>query len=364
MYKQEFNLLKKLTEAHGVSGFEEEVTNLIEKELNDPRFVIEKDALGSLIVRYQTDLTKALISFSAHVDEVGFVVSEITNKGFLKLKTIGGWQNYIIPSSKVIIKASNGDKFIGIIGNEAPHYANSDDYATFFDLNNIYIDIGAFSKKEVLEKGINVGNPIVPYSELEVLNDNIVVGKALDDRICATSLVLALKKLAKNDVKCNFVAIFTTQEEVGTRGAKASIAKVNSDIGFAIDVTDSFDTETSIQFPCGLGSGVALSFKDGGTIAHRGLFNYVLNLFNKNKIRNTYDPMDVGGTDSSRIHKNDIGIVNMTISLPVRYMHSPYTVGSLEDLVTLTNAIILLTKRLTKEEVSKIKEAKYKRIIK
>ena len=130
--------------------------------------------------------------------------------------------------------------------------------------------------------------------------------------------------------------------------------------GFALDVTDSFDIfDGNTMCDCRINNGIALSVMDGGTIAHRGLLNALINLFNKKKIKYTFDPMDVGGTDSSQIHISKEGVINLTISLPVRYMHSPNTIGSLRDASTLTEAIILIVKNLNFDLIEQIKKSKF-----
>ena len=364
MKNKDFLLLKKLTESFGVSGNEEEIKELILNEFKNENVTISNDNLNSLIISYCSCSTLPKISFYTHIDEVGFVITNILDNGFLNFQPIGGWYRHIVLGSKVVIKTKNNKKIIGIIGSEAPHFLSKEAQNKLLDFDNMSIDLGLSSKEEVLQKGIQIGDFIMPYSETIVLNNEIISAKALDDRICATSLILALKEIIKKNIKTNIEAIFTVQEEVGCRGAKTSSFKSNSDVSFALDVTDSFDTPQSLSYDCKLNNGVALSVLDGGTIAHTGLLNFVKNTFNKHKIKYSYDPMNVGGTDSSQIHLSKDGVINMTISLPIRYMHSFYSVASFNDLYTLKNCVISLIKNLNYDELTKIKEYKYQKLTK
>lgn len=363
MKNNDFLLLKKLCDECGVSGDENNIQDLIYQELKND-FEITKDPLNNLIVKYQTDLGKPLISFVSHVDEVGFIIRDILEDGFIKFNPVGSWYRHIIPGSKVVIKNKFNQKFIGVIGSEPPHYLSKDQMNNLLSFEDFYIDLGMSSKEEVLKNNIQIGDFICPSTKTESLYQDKVIGKAFDDRLCATSLILALKYMKQHNLNANVVAIFSTQEEVGCRGAKAASYQIDSDVSFALDVTDSFDTPTSFKDDVKIGSGLALSLIDGGTIAHRGLFNYLKSLMIKNNFNFNFDPMTVGGTDSQVINITKSGIINLTISLPIRYMHSFYSVASLKDLYTLKRLIILISKDLNFNKLNKIKEIKYQKISK
>ena len=352
---KDLELIQKLTEGFGVSGFENEIAALIKEELYDYSFTFESDNLGSLIVHYQSDPKLPHIAFYAHMDEVGFIVSRIEDNGFLRFNSLGGFNKKIMLSERVLIRTYNGDVVNGLI----PSDIIEKDFKTF---ENFYIDIGATSKQEVLDLGINVGSPIIFDSKFIYLRNDLFMCKALDDRICAYSLIMALKQMATESINANVTAVFTVQEEVGCRGARTSSFMVNQDVAFALDVTDSFDIyDGNPLSDCKVNNGIALSVIDGGTIAHRGLLNYLVSLFNKNKLLYTFDPMAVGGTDSSQVHIIKNGVINLTISLPVRYMHSPNTIGSLKDASIMTDAVLMIVEDLDNAKLLKIKESKFER---
>lgn len=362
MQNKAFSLLKKLSESCAISGNEEEIISLIKDEFKDSSFEVSQDNLGSVIVSLNKGKNLPTIGFVTHIDEVGFVVSNIRKDGFINFKPIGGWYKHIVPGSKVIVMNKNKEKFIGIIGSEAPHFLSKEDANKLLSFENMYLDLGR--NYDEISSIIQIGDPIIPFSETFVLNNDLVCGKALDDRMCVTSLILAMKELEKKNLNVNVKAIFSVEEEVGCRGAKTSAYKENLDVCFTLDVTDSFDTPTSESYDCRLNNGVALSFIDGGTIAHRGLFEYLKKLFKKNKIKFTFDPMTVGGTDSSEIHKIKEGILNLTISLPVRYMHSFYSIGSMNDLESLKKVIVVISRSLNESEIQNIKDYKYQKLVK
>ena len=333
---KDLKLIKKLAEGFGVSGFESGISLMIKKELIGYGFTFESDNLGSFMVHYRTDPTKPHIAFFTHIDEVGFIVNKIENDGFIRFSPIGGFNKKIVLSERVLIRNKDGSLVPGLIASDI----NEKNLSSFEDF---YIDVGTSSKEETLALGVAIGSPIEFDSKVNLLSNNLIVCKALDDRLCAYSLVMAMKKLAKSDICANITAVFSVQEEVGCRGAQTASQMLDMEFGFALDVTDSFDIpDGNPMCDCRVNNGIALSVIDGATIAHRGLLKVLMKLFDKEKIKYTFDPMDVGGTDSSKIHLSKNGVSNITISLPVRYMHSPNTVGSLKDASTLTDVILLI----------------------
>ena len=325
MNKKDFKLLKYLCEINGVSGFENEATNFIFNYFKENKdFEITKDKFHNVIVKYFHSKGKPVISVFTHIDEVGLIVSDITNDGFIKFKTIGGWNPLTLYMMKV--KFNNDKKTIGVISSEV---------SKNFTVDNLYIDC-----------------------------DNKIMVKALDNRISCFTLIKLLDKLSKNKIDANFIGVFSVQEEVGCRGSKISINEIDSDISFALDTTDSFDVTGLERLDCTINNGVALSLVDGGTIAHLGLFRYIENLLKKKKIKFQYDPMNVGGTDSSQIHIAKNGIINLTLSIPIRYMHTPYSIGSINDIDKTLKVLLAILKDLDKTKLNKIYEYKFQKIIK
>lgn len=358
--KKEYKLLKKVSEVQGISGDEKEVAMLIKEELNDIA-TFEYDNLGSTIAYLNKDSDLPRILLTAHMDEVGFIVSKITNDGFIQMSPIGGWWNHVILAELMVLKTREGKKYFGVVGAQPPHGMSAEARSRVMDINNIYLDLGIKDKKEALKMGIRLGDTITPYQEFRVLNDGVsLLGKAWDDRIAVAAGIEILKKLHERGSKANAVFAGTVQEEVGLRGAKTASYHVNPDIAFAIDVTMSHDLPGSDNgFDTKLGAGVALSVKDGSVIAHRGLFDFVESIAKKHNIKYTYDMLQAGGTDSGEMHKQYNGIINMTISLPCRYFHSHVSIINYKDYVETVNLLVEVIDAINHEVVKQLKESKY-----
>ena len=357
--KKEYELLKKVSEVEGISGDEVEVAKLIKEELNDIA-TFEYDNLGSTIAYLNKDSSLPKVLLTAHMDEVGFIVANITPNGFIKMSPIGGWWNHVILAEVMTVKTRDGRKYVGVVGAQPPHGMPAEARAKVLDINNIYLDLGVKDKKMVEEMGIKLGDTITPYQDFRVLNDGVsLLGKAWDDRIAVAAGIEILRKLNERGSKANAVFAGTVQEEVGLRGAKTASYHVNPDIAFAIDVTMSHDLPGSDNYDTKLGAGVALSVKDGSVIAHRGLFDFVEEIAKKHNIKYTYDFLQAGGTDSGEMHKQYNGIINMTISLPCRYFHSHVSIVNYDDYKNLVDLMVEVVDAITPEVVQKLKESKY-----
>ncbi len=343
------NLLKKLTEAIGVSGFEDDVVKIILDEFSDyHKDFIHVDSFNNVVIRKCGKAGAPTIAFFAHIDEVGFLISDITDDGFLKFKNIGGLNRSTLDSAKVQIKIDSKifRPHEGIIRK------NGD--------NDFYIDVGASSKKDVYKKLIHVNGIGTFDTKFDKLKKDIFVGKALDNRVSVYALIEAMKQIANLSCENNIVAVFTSQEEVGCRGAEMVAKWLKPDIAFVLDTTDSFDVPELPKFDCKIGNGPTLNVMDGGTIAHNGLLEYTKYLFRRNNIEVVYDPMAVGATDNSKVQLSNGGVPSLTISTPVRYMHTPHSIGSLSDIEKLIDIIVLLSKSITIQDLDAIKEYKYK----
>ena len=345
------DLLRELTETTGVSGFEDDVVKIIRDEFGEHYYgdSVYVDGYKNVTVRkYSKSMGAPTIAFIAHIDEVGFMISDITNDGFLKFKNIGGLNRSTLDSAKVTIQG------------KSKVFAPAEGIIRKCGDNDFYIDVGASSKMDVHKRFIHINNVGTFDTKLEILGRDIFMGKALDNRVSVYALIEAMKQIMTLPCENNVIAIFTTQEEVGCRGAEMVANRLKADVAFVLDTTDSFDVPGLPRYDCKIGNGPALSVMDGGTIAHSGLLEYTKDLFKKNKIKIVYDPMSVGATDNSKIQLTNGGIPSLTISTPIRYMHSPHSIGSFRDLEKLTEIIVLLSRSITTQDINEIKEYKYK----
>ena len=245
-------LLKNLLSIYSPSGNENNVREFIKSEIKDYVDEIEVDALGNLIVRKKGNGKKIMIS--AHMDQIGLMVTNIDEKGFLRFTNVGGISPFVSLSQKVVFE--NG--VVGIIDSEPVEDIGK------LKLENMYIDIGVFSKEEA-ESKINIGDVCVYKTEYDE-NENVVSSKCLDDRVGCFVAIEAIKKIKDNVNDLYFV--FTVQEEVGLRGARTSAYRINPDMGIALDVTGSGDTPKAKTFAVGLGKGTAIKVKDNSILTH------------------------------------------------------------------------------------------------
>ncbi|WMM26509.1 M42 family metallopeptidase [Tissierella sp. MB52-C2] len=319
-----FNLLKDLVSVYGPASNEDLTRDYITNEIKDFVDEIEVDALGNLIARKKGAGKKVMIS--AHMDQIGLMVIDIDEKGFLRFTNVGGISPVVSLSQRVIFE--NGT--IGII------YAEPVDDISKLKLENMYIDIGAFSKEEA-ERKISIGDICIYKSEY-VENENVVFTPYLDDRVGCFVAIEALKSI-KNPAN-DLYFVFSVQEEVGLRGAKTAAYRINPDVGIALDVTSHGDTPKAKRFAIGLNKGAAIKVKDNSIICHPKVKNLLVNLAKDNNIPYQMEVLEFGGTDSGAIHVNMEGVPSGVISIPTRYVHSTVEMASKNDIINCTKLLI------------------------
>lgn len=311
--------LKRLTEAFGVSGYEKEIREVIKDIVKDYADEITVDALGSLIV-YKKGFgdNKKKIMASAHMDEIGFQVVKIDDKGLIKVRGLGG-----IPVTATImnrVKFRNGT--LGIVSNSV----KIEDVKN--DIKKLYIDIGAQSKEEAL-KFVKVGDVASYVGEYVELKDYNVTGKAMDDRIGCYIMIEALKKIENPYNDLYFV--FTVQEEVGLRGATVAAERINPDLGIALDVTVANDFPNAPEVSSILGGGTAIKVSDGSVLCNEYLVEEMVKTCEENDIKYQLDVIDGGGTDAGAINRSNYGVRSSGISVATRYVHGPNCFVNMKD---------------------------------
>ena len=317
-------LLKKLTNEFAPSGREDNLAAFITKEITPYVEDIYTDALGNLIAHKKGNGKKIMVA--AHMDEIGIVVTHIDDNGFLRFSAIGGVYNKDLFARR--IKFSNG--IIGVIGSEEENKDRK--------ILKMYIDIGAASKEEA-QKLINIGDMAVFCGDFYE-NQNAVISKALDNRAGCYVLIKALESL-KSDNDIYFV--FTTQEEVGLRGAKTSAYTIAPDYAIAVDVTDTGDTPEGIKMVTKLGDGACIKVMDRSVLCDSYIRSLLIELAKKNNIDYQLEVMTDGGTDAGAISLSGSGVKTGGISIPTRYIHSPSEMAFKMDIlscVTLLKAFL------------------------
>ena len=319
-------MLEKLSNAFGVSGADEEVKEIILREITPYCEKIEILKDGNIIAFKKGKKTpKKKIMLFAHTDEVGFIVKSITDDGYLKFEEVGGIDARILLSSRVVI----GDKKIpGIIGIKAVHMTSKEEREKTVKITDLYIDIGVDSKEEA-EKYVNKGDYIAFDSSYEKLSENRVKGKAFDNRAGVSILIELLKK----DALYDFYASFNSLEEIGLKGAMTVARYAEPDIALILEGTTCSDVPGT---PCEnqstvLGGGAALSVADGASCSSKELNEFIVNLAKENNIKLQVKRTGRGGNDAGAVQVSGVGVKTSVISVPVRYIHSPVSVMDLRD---------------------------------
>lgn len=340
------DLLKKLSEVNGIPGHERLVKKLMEEELlkTIKKEDISYDNLGSIIAKTGND--GPAIMLAGHMDEIGMIITKITDDGFLKFQTVGGWWGQVMLAQQMTVTTSNNKQYHGVIGSKPPHILSEDERKNPVKIEDMYIDLGAKSKAEVEGLGIKVGDMITPAIDFRVMaNNDILLGKAWDNRI-GVAVVLEVMKRLKDEKHPNVVfGVGTVQEEVGTRGAKTSSNLINPDISIAVDVgiaKDTPGTDGSIK----MGGGPQLLLYDGGLVGHVGLRELFVKTAEEFNIPFQYDYLPRGGTDAGAMHLAHSGSPAISLCIPSRYIHSHTSMISKSDYENCVKLVVEVIKKL------------------
>ena len=339
------SLLKKLSDAPGVSGFEEEIREIIIDELKDHVDEVEVDQMGNVITTRKGKPNGKKIMLAAHMDEIGLMIRYIDKNGFIKFSKIGGINDQMLLNQEVTIHTEDG-KVTGVIGSKPPHRMKESERKKILDYENMFIDIGAKTKEEAEER-VKLGDPITIKQEFTKLG-NFYKGKALDNRIgCA--IMIEVMKRAETDA--TLYGVGTVQEEVGLKGAKTSAFKLNPDMALALDVTIAGDHPgiKEEDAPAKMGKGPAVILVDAsgrGLITHPMVKKLIITAGNEDVIPYQLEVSEGGTTDATAIHLTREGIPTGVISPPTRYIHTPVSVVDMEDVENAVNLILAVLKRL------------------
>ncbi|MCL6615996.1 MAG: M42 family metallopeptidase, partial [Anoxybacillus ayderensis] len=273
-------MLKALTDAKGVPGNEREVREVMKSYIAPYADEVTTDRLGSLIAKKVGKENGPKVMIAGHLDEVGFMVTQIDEKGFIRFQTLGGWWGQVMLAQRVTIITKKGE-ITGVIGSKPPHILPPEARKKPVEIKDMFIDIGASSRDEAMEWGVRPGDSIVPYFEFTVMNnEKMLLAKAWDNRIGCAIAIDVLKQLKDVEHPNVVYGVGTVQEEVGLRGAKTSANFIQPDIAFAVDVGIAGDTPgVSEKEAMGkLGAGPHIVLYDATLVSHRGLREFVIDV--------------------------------------------------------------------------------------
>ncbi|MGZ9800299.1 M42 family metallopeptidase [Mycoplasma sp. AC1221] len=330
-YQELSTRLKKYMSIEAMSRFEEPVVD--ELKSNIKGFEVSRDKLGSVIFYKKSKVENApKVMIAAHMDEVGYMVRLIADNGNLMVTAIGGLWPSVVIGTKAIVVNSQNQRFTGVFGHTSIHIQTNESLKNAVKTDDLYVDLGFKSKQEVLDAKIDIGDKIFISGEYVELANDLVGGKAMDNRAGVTALEFIAKNIADWQLECDVYLVGTVQEEVGTRGARTSVSIINPDVAFAVDTGAAHDTTGAKSGTPVCGNGVSILVKDSGTLPDAKLIEYLFEVAKNKQIPAYKYVAGGGGTDAAELQFALGGSAVMTISIPQRYLHSPIGVASLVDI--------------------------------
>lgn len=349
-------MLKALTDAKGVPGNEKEPREVMKGYVEKHADEVYTDRLGSLVAVKKGKADGPKIMVAGHLDEVGFMVTQIDEKGFLRFQPLGGWWAQVMAAQRVTVMTKNGD-VPGVIGSKPPHVLTAEVRKKSLDIKDMFIDVGAADREEALAFGIRPGDSIVPVCEFTVMkNEKYLLNKAWDNRIGCAIAVKVLENLKGTDHPNVVYGVGTVQEEVHLRGAKTSAHMIQPDIGFAVDTGIAGDTPgISDKEALGkMGEGPQIVVYDASMVSHKGLRDYVVDTAEKNGIPYQFETIAGGGTDAGTIHMTANGVPALAIGIATRYIHTSASMLHRDDFENAVKLVTEVIKHLDADTVHQI----------
>ena len=326
---EHFNLLRTVCETPGVSGFERRIREVVLQELQGLADEVTIDNMGNVIA-VKKGRERKRVMVAAHMDEIGFIVNYIDDKGFIRFLPLGGFDPKTLTAQRVIVHGRRD--VLGVMGSKPIHIMKQEERTKVVPITDYFIDLGL--PKEEVEKLVAVGDPITRERELIEIGE-CVSGKSLDNRVSVFILLEVLRKLNGQDIPYDLYATFTVQEEVGLRGAMGSVSHIDPDFGFGLDVTIAYDVPGGApqeRVTC-LGCGAAIKVLDGSVISDYRMVNYLKGVAKDNDINYQLELLPAGGTDTAAVQRyGKKGSIAGAISIPLRNMHQVIEMASQQDI--------------------------------
>ncbi|SER91937.1 M42 family metallopeptidase [Psychrobacillus sp. OK032] len=343
MNEETRSLFKTLTELPGAPGNEHAVRKFMRNELSKYSDQIVQDNLGGIFGLKIGDVNGPKILVAGHMDEVGFMVSGITDNGMIRFQPLGGWWNQVLLAQRVDIVTK--EKTIpGVIGSIPPHLLSDEIRNKPMDIKNMLIDIGADDKEDVARMGIKPGDQIVPVCPFTPMaNDKKIMAKAWDNRYGCGLAIELLKEVQNEQLPNMLYSGANVMEEVGLRGAQASANMIKPDLFFALDASPANDASGNKNEFGQLGKGALLRIFDRTMVTHRGMREFVLDTAETHKIPYQYF-ISQGGTDAGRVHTSNEGIPSAVIGICSRYIHTSSSIIHTDDYAAAKELLVKLVK--------------------
>ena len=355
MRTKALSLLQELTEAHSISGFEDEVRAIFIDELSDVG-PLATDRNGSVICAHPGEGPRVLVA--GHMDEVGFMVQNITLDGFIQFLTIGGWWNQVMLGQRVQILTRSCEKILGVIGSKPPHFLPPAQRDNPVPVEAMFIDVGASSRREASDEfGISLGDPIAPLSLFTPLTKpGLFMAKAFDNRVGMAAVIQSALELSVTDHPNELIFAGSVQEEIGLRGAKTLASFVKPDVAIVLEGPPADDTPGfSPQESQGkLGGGVQIRLYDPSAIGNPRLAELAIQTAEEANIPYQVTVRRSGGTDAGSFHIANQGIPCVVLGTPARYIHSHNAIIDIDDHLAMVSLTIALAGKLDEATVESL----------
>lgn len=338
---EQLTVLKRLSESIGVSGTEDEVRDIVLEYATPLADEISTDVLGNVIA-IRRGTRPEILMLDSHMDEVGFMVALIESSGFIRLAPIGGWDPRILLAQAVTIRTRDRRSIRGVIGTVPPHMLSEDDRKRPVAIEQMFVDVGATSDADVADMGVRIGDVCVPTYGFEQLGDDLVMGKAFDDRAGCTVGLSVMDALAGRDLDMSVAFTFTIGEEVGLRGARTATANLRPSIALALEGTTAVDIPgvSALRRATTLGAGPAITIADPSIFADRGVIALLEQVGDQHGIKYQHKvPLYGGSTNAGAIHLVGGGCRAGVVSVPCRYLHTPLTLLRPSDLAAAASLV-------------------------
>ncbi|AIQ11977.1 M42 family metallopeptidase [Paenibacillus durus] len=345
MNQETLDMFKTLTEFPSAPGFERELRNFVREAMAPYTDEFVHDRLGSLFGVLRGDVNGPKIMVAGHFDEVGFLVTGITDNGMIRFQPLGGWLPSAVNSQRLQIITPKG-AITGVVGSTPIHLLSQEERNKGGDIKKMFIDIGAESREEAMEFGAALGQQIVPVCPFTPLaNPKKILAKAWDNRYGVGLAIELVKALSGKKLPNTIFAGATVQEEVGLRGAQTSANLLQPDIFFGLDASAASDMTGDKQAFGRLGDGALLRIFDPTMITHRGLLEYVQDTADTHRIKYQYF-VSQGGTDAGQVHVSGIGVPSAVIGICSRYIHTSTSMIHTDDIDAARELLIKLVEGL------------------
>lgn len=335
-----FDLLKRLCETPGIPGYEDRLRAIVKEELQPLVDELRIDVMGNVIGIKRGAAPRVMVA--AHMDEIGFMVRHIDKNGFLRLQPIGGFDARMLVAQRVLVHTRAGQTLRGALmaSTKPTHVLTDEERNRAPKLEQLFVDLGLPAEK--VQELVEPGDMVTMDRTTELLGEN-VISKSLDDRLSVYVMLEALRAVRHHEAE--IVAVATTQEEVGLRGATTAAYVLEPQIGIALDITLALDIPGIEEHEAitRLGKGAAIKLMDSSVISHPKLVRHFREIAEREKIPYQLEILPRGGTDAGAIQRARAGVIAITLSVPVRYVHTVNEMAAISDIEA---AVTLLARYL------------------